>query len=329
MPKPKIINENLHCIGSKGSTELMVIVEDAGIRLDLFLSTKILDYSRTYFQKLIKKGNISLNGIVNKTPKTTVSSGMRISIDWPVEQNYEIPQGEDFCYTILFEDNDVIVIDKPPGVVVHPAAGNWDGTIVNALIDKDSRFIDKFANEPDKLALQRPGIVHRLDKDTSGCLVIAKNITSRKCLSASFASRDVKKTYSALSYDVPSKYSDEIATLIGRHPVNRKKMAVVQKNGKEAVTLYKVEKTGKIEGVTVSLLKVNILTGRTHQIRVHLAHIKLPVLGDKVYGGQQKLVVPRQMLHARTIVFPHPATAEMISVTSPYPEDFQYYLNQF
>ncbi len=311
--------------------ELIVNADDAGIRirLDLFMSTKIPDYSRTYFQKLIKNGNVYLNGVVNKTPKTTVSPDMKINIDWPVERNCEIPQGEEFCYTVLFEDNDVIVIDKPPGVVVHPAAGNWDGTVVNALIGRDNDFINKFAGEADKLTMQRPGIVHRLDKDTSGCLVIAKNILSRQRLSASFASRDVKKTYSALSFGVPGKHRGEIKTLIGRHPVNRKKMAVVQKNGKEAITLYNVEKTGMIDGVTVSLLDVNILTGRTHQIRVHLAYLKLPVLGDNVYGRPHKLIVPRQMLHARKIEFPHPMTGDVVSVVSPYPEDFQSYLKQF
>jgi 23S rRNA pseudouridine1911/1915/1917 synthase len=308
--------------------ELLVKADDASVRLDVFISAKIPGYSRSYLQKLIKNGDVSLNGAVNKIPKTTVFTGMKISIDWPAEQNYELPKGEDFSYTVLFEDNDVVVIDKPPGIVVHPAAGNWDGTIVNALIGRDDSFADKFANEIGTTTSQRPGIVHRLDKDTSGCLVIAKNILSRQRLSESFAAREVKKTYSVISYGIPPKNSGELTTLIGRHPVNRKKMAVVQKNGKESVTLYRVEKTGTIDGVPVVLLNVNILTGRTHQIRVHLAHIKLPVLGDRVYGGSQKLTSPRQMLHAWKIAFPHPVSDDIITVISPYPEDFQYYLNQ-
>jgi 23S rRNA pseudouridine1911/1915/1917 synthase len=312
----------------KSPAELTVETSASGVRLDIFISTKLPTYSRSYFQKLIKSGNVLLNGEVNKIPKTIVCSGVKISINWPAEQNYEIPQGEVFSYTILFEDNDIIVLDKPAGVVVHPAAGNWEGTIVNALIGRDNSFINKFSDEADMTSLQRPGIVHRLDKDTSGCLVIAKNILSRQRLSASFASRDIKKTYSALSCGVSKEHSGNITTLIGRHPVNRKKMAVVQKNGKEAITSYRIEKSGQIDGVSVSLLEVNILTGRTHQIRVHLAHIKLPVLGDKVYGGHQRLIVPRQMLHAREIVFPHPKTGDTVSVISPYPEDFQYYLNQ-
>jgi 23S rRNA pseudouridine1911/1915/1917 synthase len=312
----------------KSPAELTVETSASGVRLDIFISTKLPTYSRSYFQKLIKSGNVSLNGEVNKTPKTIVCSGVKISINWPAEQNYEIPQGEVFSYTILFEDNDIIVLDKPAGVVVHPAAGNWEGTIVNALIGRDNSFINKFSDETDMISLQRPGIVHRLDKDTSGCLVIAKNILSRQRLSASFASRDIKKIYSALSCGVSKEHSGNITTFIGRHPVNRKKMAVVQKNGKEAITSYRIEKSGQIDGVSVSLLEVNILTGRTHQIRVHLAHIKLPVLGDKVYGGTQKLIAPRQMLHAREIVFPHPKTGDTVSVISPYPEDFQYYLSQ-
>ena len=316
---PKKINKPL---------ELIVNADDTGMRLDLFLSAKILDYSRSFFQKLIKNGNVSVDKIVNKIPKKTLSSGMIIDINWPIERNCEIPKGESFSYTILFEDDDLIVIDKPSGIVVHPAAGNWDGTIVNALIGRDSSFIDKFADETDVFDVQRPGIVHRLDKDTSGCLVIAKNILSRQRLSASFAARDVKKTYSALSCGVPRRFKGEITTLIGRHLVHRKKMAVVQKNGKEAITLYRVEKNGKVDGVSIAQLNVNILTGRTHQIRVHLAYIKLPVLGDKVYGGNQKLIVPRQMLHAREIAFPHPTTGKIITVVSPYPEDFECYLNQ-
>ena len=313
---------------SQKPVELVVPSDELAIRLDLFLSMKISDYSRSYLQKLIKNGSVLLNDTVKKTPKTMVSSGDKISIDWPVEDNFEIPKGEDFSYTVLFEDEDLIVIDKPSGVVVHPAAGNRNGTIVNALIGRDDSFAENLADESnDILSRQRPGIVHRLDKDTSGCLVIAKNVLSKQRLSESFASREMKKTYSALTYGIPEKYTGEIKTLIGRHPVNRKKMAVVKENGKEAITLYKVDKTGKVGGISVSLLNVNILTGRTHQIRVHLAYIKSPVLGDKVYGGHQKINPPRQMLHARKIAFSHPMTGKIVSITCPYPEDFQSYLN--
>ena len=308
--------------------ELTIEENGSGVRLDVFLSTKFPERSRTYIQKLIKNGGVSLDEKVNKTSKTTVTPGIKITIDWPVEKNYELPKGEDFSFAILYEDDDLIVIDKPSGIVVHPAAGNWTGTVVNALIGRDKDFADSFPDEDGPETQQRPGIVHRLDKDTSGCLVIAKNALSKQRLSESFASRNVKKTYSALSYGVPSKHSGELITLIGRHPVNRKKMAVVKKNGKEAITIFNVKKTGTIEGVPVTLLDVNILTGRTHQIRVHLAHMKLPVLGDKVYGRNQKLTVPRQMLHASKIVFPHPTTGKQISVNSPYPEDFLHYLNQ-
>ena len=313
----------------KKPVELTVLPEESGNRLDYYLSVEVPDYSRTFFQKLIKNGNITLNGAVNKTPKATVLSGMKICIDWPAEKNLEIPKGEDFPYSVLFEDDDVIVIDKPAGIVVHPAAGNWTGTIVNALVGRDDDFLDKFSAESgDILLQQRPGIVHRLDKDTSGCLVVAKNVLSRQRLSESFAARDVKKTYSALTYGLPKKYRGEIKNLIGRHPTNRKKMGIVEKNGKEAITLYQVKKTGAIGKVSLGLLDVDILTGRTHQIRVHLAYIKAPVLGDEVYGGHQSIKAPRQMLHARKIVFPHPMTREMITVISPYPEDFQEYLSR-
>ncbi len=308
-------------------SNLKVTNSDLNIRLDIFLSSNIHDYSRSYFQKLIKNGCISLNGNICKVPKVTVSINDEVTVNWPEEKNFEIPKGEEFSFKILFEDADLIVIDKPPGVVVHPAAGNWEGTVVNALLGRDERFIEKFANDLDSSNMQRPGIVHRLDKDTSGCLVIAKNSLSRHRLSESFATRKVKKTYFALTYGKPKLDSGEICNLIGRHPVNRKKMAVVLKNGKEAVTRYEVLKTGEIEGEPVSLLKVNILTGRTHQIRVHMAYIKLPILGDSVYGGRQKLNVSRQMLHAGNISFPHPGSGENILISSPYPKDFQHFLN--
>ena len=208
---------------SPKTTEITVLPEEALVRLDVFLSTKISDYSRSYLQKLIKSGNVYLNDTVNKVSKTTVTPGDKIKVDWPPEQRFELPKGEPFVYPILFEDDDLIVINKPPGAVVHPATGNWEGTIVNALVGRSEGILDEFADEADILSAQRPGIVHRLDKDTSGCLVIAKNILSKQHLCESFASRNVKKTYSALTYGVPNKFSGEIKTLIGRHSVNRKK----------------------------------------------------------------------------------------------------------
>jgi 23S rRNA pseudouridine1911/1915/1917 synthase len=298
-------------------------------RLDLFLSSKISDYSRSYLQKLIKNSLVKVNDVIVKSPKTAVFENDYIEIDWPEEEVASELKSEKFNFDVLYEDEDLLVIDKPAGVVVHPAVGNREGTVVNALIGRDKEFAENLIEENDDiLAAQRPGIVHRLDKDTSGCLIIAKNVISKNKLSAAFADRKIDKTYFTITYGCPKKNRDSITTLIGRSSVNRKKMAVVEKKGKEAITAYETEKKGQIGGFKVSLLKVNIHTGRTHQIRVHLAYLKSPVLGDETYGGNQKFRVKRQMLHAGIISFPHPRSGKTITVTSPYPEDFQKILNQ-
>ncbi|MCF7792071.1 MAG: RluA family pseudouridine synthase [Victivallales bacterium] len=294
-------------------------------RLDAFLSSEFKEYSRTYIQKLIKNGFVAVNSKFIRIPKTSVSGGDCITVSWPNEVNKIELTAEEFKFDILFEDNNLLVIDKPPGVVVHPAAGNREGTVVNALLGRDEAFAEKLAvDSSDVTAALRPGIVHRLDKDTSGCLVIAKNIICKNRMSALFSERKVKKTYYALTYGVPEKDKGMIENLIGRHPVNRKKMAVVErKNGKKAVTVYEVIKKGCIDNIPTALLKVNILTGRTHQIRVHLASLKSPVLGDSTYGGNQKISVSRQMLHAGELTFSHPFTGKTLNIVSSFPEDFQ------
>ena len=308
-----------------------IVVEEVydGKRLDVYLSLIITDYSRSYLQKLIKNGLVKVNNLEIRVSKSSVSSNDLIIINWPKEKNSMELKAEEFKFTILYEDEELMVIDKPAGVVVHPAVGNREGTIVNALMGRDGNFAEKLAEENDDiLAAQRPGIVHRLDKDTSGCLIIAKNVLSKKRLSEAFSNRTVKKTYFVVTYGSPKKNKDSLITLIGRHKVNRKKMAVVEKNGKEAITDYEIIKKGFIDNLKISLMKVNIQTGRTHQIRVHLAYLKSPVLGDTTYGGNQRINVERQMLHAGIISFPHPVSGKMITVTSQYPEDFQLILNQ-
>jgi 23S rRNA pseudouridine1911/1915/1917 synthase len=298
-------------------------------RLDLFFSSLNLSYSRSYIQKLIKNGNVTVNKKVVKIPKLTIRTDDKISIRWPKKENFELPAAEDFCFEILFEDNDFLVINKPPGIVVHPAVGNWSGTVVNALLGRDNNFSEQFINAEGVEAAQRPGIVHRLDKDTSGCLVIAKNPISKFRLSESFSAREVKKEYSAIVYGHPTRSHFELETLIGRHPINRQKMSVVTRNGKNAITICDLINKGFISDIPVSLMNVKILTGRTHQIRVHLAYKKLPVVGDSVYGNKQRLVAERQLLHARKIEFPHPTTGKKITIESPYPKDFSDFLEQF
>jgi 23S rRNA pseudouridine1911/1915/1917 synthase len=297
---------------------------DAGTRLDRCLSRLIPGSSRSYLQKLIKDGLVSSNGDILDIPRYPVRAGMVITVRLPEESSNE-PVAEPFEFPILYEDDVMLVIDKPAGVVVHPAAGNPSGTVVNALLGRYPQLMDEMACQN-----SRPGIVHRLDKDTSGCLCIAKTASAQFKLSTAFASRDTSKTYMALVRGVPVRPQGEIITLIGRHPVNRQKMAVVERNGKQAITRYSLISSGIVDGAEISLLHVKILTGRTHQIRVHLASIGHPVLGDALYGGSRTAVsgADRQLLHAWKLELPHPATGEMIRFQAPVPEDMQFIISK-
>jgi len=300
--------------------ELEIPADCAGARLDRCLSRLIPGSSRAYLQKLIKDGLVTVSGQEGPVPpRYPVKAGQRIEVFMP-EAEGTGPVAEEFDYPILFEDDHMLVIAKPAGVVVHPAAGNPDGTIVNALLGRYPGFAEQFQN-----VNGRPGIVHRLDKDTSGCLVVARTPEALFKLGTAFAEHSTHKTYIALVYGKPRQMTGEIINQIGRHPVNRQKMAVVERNGKLAVTRYRTRKTGVLDGTAVSLLEVDIETGRTHQIRVHLASIGIPVLGDKVYGGSRVSVsgAARQMLHAWRIALPHPATGEKQTFEAPLPEDMQ------
>lgn len=286
-------------------------------RLDRFLAEQLPDNSRSFFQKLIKDGAVKIDGAVCTVPRQQLRTEQEVCAEIPEPQESAELIAENIDLPVLYEDSSIIVINKPPGLVVHPGAGNYSGTVVNALLGRDPEFGEELPmNEG------RPGIVHRLDKDTSGCLVVAKTAQAMFKLSRSFAGREVKKTYAALVNGIPRVNSEKIVTLIGRHPVNRKKMAVVNRNGKEAVTLYEVLEAGRIDGAPASLLSVRIMTGRTHQIRVHLAFRGLPIIGDEVYGGTRKISAPRQMLHAWKLTIPHPETGEELSFEAPLPEDF-------
>ena len=297
-------------------------------RLDKCLPSVFHDYSRTFFQNLIKEGKIKLNGII-VSAKTQVPNGSEIEIEWPEKKVFSIPEPEEFKFKILFEDEDLLVIDKPAGVVVHPAAGNWTGTVVNALVGRDTSFLDSVLEEDsDELAIARPGIVHRLDKETSGCLVVAKNTKSKIKLSERFASRRIKKVYKAIVCGTPPKDEEKITNFIGRHHINRQKMAVLKFGGKKSITIYKLVKKWVFDGVDLSLLDLKIHTGRTHQIRVHLSYKKCPILGDKLYGGKQAIEAPRQMLHAWHLGFLHPSTGKLIEIESPIPDDFTKYLSE-
>jgi 23S rRNA pseudouridine1911/1915/1917 synthase len=275
-------------------------------RLDQFLVARLADLSRARIQALIKGGAITLNGAVVK-PGGKLRAGDVVAVTIPEAVSTET-RAQDIPLNILFEDDDLIVLNKPAGLVVHPAAGHADGTLVNALLHHCTA-LSGIGGE------RRPGIVHRLDKDTSGCLVAAKNDLAHRALVRQFAGREVVKIYLALASGAPAKSSGTIEAPIGRHPIHRKKMAVVER-GRPARTDWRV--LGPVPGG--SLIECTLHSGRTHQIRVHLKHLGHPLLGDEVYG--KRGAFPRQMLHAWRLGFTHPRSGERVSFVSPIPADF-------
>jgi 23S rRNA pseudouridine1911/1915/1917 synthase len=308
---------------NKSNNKVEFQVEDScnGLRLDQFLSKQFKDRSRSSLQRLVKSDHVFVNDKICKVPKTKIHTNDLVSITIPEEKNFE-PVAEDFNIPIIYEDDDILVLNKPAGMVVHPAAGNWSGTVVNALLGKDNVPMQELVEAGDDP--QRPGIVHRLDKDTSGCLIIAKNSIAKFKLNAMFSERNIEKIYAALCYGIPERESEKIITRIGRHPIDRKKMAVLENDGgKLAISSYKLISSGVIDNFPAAFLSVRILTGRTHQIRVHLSSIKLPIIGDTVYGGKQRIEAPRQMLHAWKLKFIHPITDEPLELEAPFPDDFK------
>ena len=300
--------------------EFDITPDCAGARLDRCLSRLIPGSSRAYLQKLIKDGLVrNGSGESITLPRYPVKAKEHIVVLMPEMEDTAV-KAEDFDYPILFEDEHMLVIAKPAGVVVHPAAGNPDGTIVNALLGRYPGFGERFQN-----VNGRPGIVHRLDKDTSGCLVVAKTPDALFKLGTAFAEHTTQKTYLALVRGVPRKLNDEIVNQIGRHPVNRQKMAVVDRGGKLAVSSYRILEHGFIGKEKITLVEVAIFTGRTHQIRVHMSHIGHPVLGDDHYGGSRTAIegADRQMLHAYSIELPHPVSGKKMIFKAELPADFQ------
>ena len=289
------------------------------LRLDQFLANQLPDHSRSYLQKLVKAGKVMLDGKVVSVNKTALPTKGIITVELPEVQNNAELAAEEFAFELLYEDEFMAVINKPAGVVVHPAPGNPDGTVVNAILSRYPEL--RSAELPDG---SRPGIVHRLDKDTSGCLAVARTPEAQAKLCEAFAARETGKIYLAITAGVPAEKKGRIENLIGRHPVNRQKMAIVERNGKNAVSEYEVIDEGRINNVKTALIKVRIYTGRTHQIRVHLASLGCPVLGDELYGGAKACHgIPRQMLHAWKLKVPHPQNGEMVKVQSPIPEDME------
>lgn len=287
---------------------------DHGLRLDKHLTQRLPDLSRTRLQDLVKEGHITLNGRHTKAG-VILKQGDVIHVTLPEVVPVEV-KAQDIPLTILFEDSDIVVIDKPPGLVVHPAEGNPDGTLVNALL----HHIDDLSGIGGEM---RPGIVHRLDKDTSGCMVVAKHDLSHRRLTEAFSERRLTKIYLAVINGLPKESSGRIQNRIGRHPVDRKRMAILYDGaGKEAVTEW--TKLGQHQGC--AFIQNRLLTGRTHQIRVHMKEtLGFPILGDPIYGhpSRQKVLVPRLMLHAWKLAFQHPIHDQPMSFESAIPPEFE------
>jgi 23S rRNA pseudouridine1911/1915/1917 synthase len=288
--------------------ELTVPNDHAGWRLDRYLAAALPEFSRSRLQALIRAGDVLLEGKIVRA-RETVRRGDVVRLKIPPPQEIET-KAEQIPLEILFEDDELIVINKPAGLVVHPGAGNQEHTLVNALLYHCSNLSGIGGK-------QRPGIVHRLDKETSGCLVVAKNDASHHELARQFAAREVTKIYLALVSGTPKRRQGIIEAGIGRHPVQRKKMHVDPRRGRAAITEYRVLKS--LGGI--SLLECVLHSGRTHQIRVHLHHLSHPVVGDALYG--KKGNAPRQMLHAWKLGFSHPRTGKPMEFEAPIPEDFQ------
>ena len=304
--------------------EFTIGPDDSGTRLDRCLSRLIPDCSRSFLQELIKNSQVKCNGEVVTVPRYPVRENMKISVVIPESDGDFTLSESNFDFPVIYEDESLLVINKPAGVVVHPGAGNPDGTVVNALLSRYPGFAERFGE-----VNLRPGIVHRLDKDTSGCLVIAKTPEAQFKLGMSFARRETAKTYLALLKNIPAQTRGEISNLIGRHPVNRQKMAVVERNGKTAVSRYRIVRQGKIGQQPCALAEVDILTGRTHQIRVHMSSVlNCPVAGDELYGGKFSNDLPRQLLHAWKLQLPHPLTGELLKLTAPIPDDLEKFIGE-
>jgi 23S rRNA pseudouridine1911/1915/1917 synthase len=313
--EPDEIHETLVQLESVVQT---VPPELAGQRLDRAAANLFPEYSRSRIQLWIDGGELLVDG-QKKRRRDAVVVGMKLNLN-PVTESQGDWQHQDIFFPVVYEDEDILVVDKPAGLVVHPGAGNWDGTLLNGLIHK----------YPGLIEIPRAGIVHRLDKDTTGLMVVAKNLVAQNNLVKQLQARSVTRLYKAIVFGGPTA-SGKIDEPMGRNPKNRLKMAVVA-NGKEAITAYRVKQKFNSH----KLLELKLETGRTHQIRVHMAHKNWPILGDPLYGGKSRLPkgcseelraaiegFPRQALHAFRLQLNHPKSGELVSWGSPLATDMQ------
>lgn len=314
---------------------MTVDAADAGKRLDAVLAAHLDALSRNRIQSLIKSGDVTVGGAKIVEPKFRVNEGDALTLTLPEPEDPE-PKGEDIPINVVYEDEHLIVVDKPAGLVVHPGAGNWTGTLVNALIHHCGDSLSGIGG------VKRPGIVHRIDKDTSGLLVVAKTDQAHQGLADQFAdhgrSGPLERAYSAIVWGAPASLKGTIDANLARSQSNRQKMAVVKTSGRHAVTHWQVrERFGPAEQADLaSLMECRLETGRTHQIRVHMAHIGHPLIGDGDYGSGFKTKINRlqdplktvvsgfgrQALHAGLLAFKHPASGETLRFESQYPSDF-------
>ena len=312
-----------------GRTASFAVAEaQAGQRLDRVLAEYLPEISRSRLKALILAGAVTSQGAALKQPAAKVTAGQRLTLLIPPAEAAE-PQAEAIPLDILYEDTALLVLNKPAGLVVHPAAGNETGTLVNALLAHCGDSLTGIGG------VKRPGIVHRLDKDTSGVMVVAKTESVHAALSAAFAARDIERLYKAVVWGLPSPSSGEIEGNIGRSPRNRKKMAVLASGGKPSLTRYRV--TRSLSGGAAALVECRLATGRTHQIRVHMTEIGHPLIGDPLYGGATKArlarldpaaaeaarAFPRQALHAATLGFTHPESGERLRFVTNLPHDIE------
>jgi 23S rRNA pseudouridine1911/1915/1917 synthase len=312
---------------SKNNTvELVVGEDDNALRLDVFCAARIDSLSRNQIQKANKRGEITVDG-VNRPDHYALSVGEVVTVAMPARVIAPAPTAQDIALNVAYEDDDILVINKHAGIVVHPAHGNWEGTVVNAVLGRGSTLSTLGGTE-------RPGVVHRLDKDTSGLMVLAKSDMAYKGLSEQIKARHIAKTYHAIVWGNLGVEQRRIDAPIGRHPVHRQKMTVDPNRGREALTNVLVVDSFEY----FDYIRVTTVTGRTHQIRVHLTHISHPILGDPVYGGQRKRglqsskrtkdhisallkIMPRQALHASKLAFEHPVSGQSLSFKTALPED--------
>jgi 23S rRNA pseudouridine1911/1915/1917 synthase len=301
-------------------TEFIITAGEQPKRLDLFLVNRERDVSRSALQRLIELGRIRINDQMVK-PSHKIKPGDKITMDVPKPEPLSI-KGEAIPLEILFEDESLLVLNKPPGIVVHPAPGNWTGTLVNALLHHFQTSGGTISTIGGK---ERPGLVHRLDKETSGVMVITKTDTSHRALAAQFKLHTITRVYEALVWGIPKKGRGLIELAIGRDIKDRKKFSSKTTSPKESVTEYAVERR---YGRVAAHVLLYPRTGRTHQLRVHLTSLGHPILGDHTYGGRKvcmigQVEIPRVMLHARTLGFTHPATGNVEDFTRSAPSDME------